>query len=80
MMMLLRLHNGVLLSQQRTFPSPLGKTLFLATVTDDICGAWALCSLDEHGNALFHHRLHDPSTYPPVMASVFLLEFVTLEN
>jgi hypothetical protein len=58
-MTLLRLHSGVLLSQQRTFPLPLGKTRFLAAVTVDTCGAWAVCLRDAHGHVLFPYRFHD---------------------
>ena len=36
--MFLRLRSGVLPPSQRTFPSPLGKTLFQATLTGDTCG------------------------------------------
>src|SRR5712691_6675514 len=61
-------------------PSPLGKTLFLATVAVDPCGAWAFCSPSDHGNILFYCRFHDPSPYLPVLASVFLLDLVTLGN
>jgi hypothetical protein len=78
MMMLLWLHSGVLRYQQRTSPLPLWKTLFLATVTVDTCCAWALCSLGGHGNILFSWRFHDSHSYLLVMASVLLLEFVTL--
>src|SRR5437016_3711374 len=49
------LHSGMLLYQQRASPLPLGKTLLLATVTVDICCAWALCSRGEHCNALFYN-------------------------
>ena len=80
MMMLLWLHNGVLRYQQRTSPLPLGKTLFLATVTVHICCAWALCSLRGHRNILLYWRFHDSRSYLLVMASMLLLEFVTLEN
>ena len=79
-MTLLRLHSGVLLSQQRTSPQSLGKTFLLGTVTVDTCCAWALCSLGEHYNALLYHCLHNLSFYPHVIASVWLLEFVTLDH
>jgi hypothetical protein len=57
--MLLRLHNEVLLYQQCTFPLPLGKTLFLATVTVDTGCAWTLCPCGEQSNACFPSREHN---------------------
>ena len=68
------------MDQQRTFPWPLGKTFFLATLTADPGDAWAFCSRGEHCNALFCHRFHDLSSYLSVIASILLPGFVTLEN
>jgi hypothetical protein len=79
MIILLRLHSGALLSPQRPFPSPLGKTLCLATVTVAPGSAWALCSRGEHGNALLYRRFHDASSYLLNIASLLLHEFVTLK-
>jgi hypothetical protein len=68
--MLLWLHNGVLRYQQHTFPLALGETLFLATVTLALYGAWAVCPRDEHCHVLFHDRFHDPlseNSSPPII-------------
>jgi hypothetical protein len=78
MMMLLWLHSGVLRYPQRASSLPLGKTLVLTTGTVDTCCASALCSFGEHGNILFSWRFHDSFSYPLVMASLLLPEFVTL--
>jgi hypothetical protein len=60
---------GYIVTFSRTSAPPLpGKTLFLAMVTVDTCCAWALCSLDEHGNVLFFHQLHDQCSYQLVIA------------
>ena len=54
-----------------TFPLPLGKTRFLAAVTVDTCGAWAVCPRDEHGHVLlFPYRFQDALSehaFPPTI-------------
>jgi hypothetical protein len=76
----LRLHTGALLYPSRAAALPLGKTRFLASGTVGTCGAWAECLCGEQGNILFCWRFHDPWFYPLGIASVILLEFVTLGN